>query len=197
MSGTAIIILVVAIVVVLALALIVQQELRRRRLRQRFGPEYQRVAAEASSQRAAAQELAHRERRHEQLPLRPLTPEARQRYADRWTDVQERFVDDPAGAVGGADILITEVMRDRGYPAEGYQQQVADLSVEHGWVLDHYRSAHDVSTQVADGGVTTEELRLAMVHYRALFEDLLSHDAPAAETDPVSSGIAGGPDATR
>ncbi|MEV7612014.1 hypothetical protein [Streptomyces sp. NPDC089799] len=80
----------------------------------------------------------------------------------------------PGDAVARADRLVTHLMRDRGYPTEGYDQRLHDLSVEHGRTLEHYRSAHEVQVRSADGQATTEELRGAMVHYRALFDELLT-----------------------
>jgi hypothetical protein len=174
MTGTALaIVVVVVLVVLLLLSVLGRAELRRRRLRQRFGPEYERVVRNAQSRRDAEQELAVRARRHAELPIRPISTDARERYSARWLEVQELFVDAPVDAVGEADRLVTALMADRGYPTDGYEQQVADLSVEHAGALDDYRAAHDISARTAGGSATTEQLRLAMVHYRSLFKDLL------------------------
>jgi hypothetical protein len=174
MSATAVTILVIVIVLVLVLLLVlVRMRARRERLRERFGPEYERMVADGKNTRAVEQELAAREKRVADLPLRALPADARDRYANEWVAVQERFVDFPVEAVQDADRLVMQVMADRGYPTEGYEQQLADLSVEHAATLDHYRSAHGVSQLAAAGTATTENLRQAMVHYRALFEELL------------------------
>jgi len=174
MSGTAVAVLIVVIVVVLAaLVVVARMQARRRRLRERFGPEYERMVADADKPRTVEQELSARERRHAELPIRALTADARDRYAREWVVVQERFVDAPVEAVGDADRLLTTVMAERGYPTEKYEQQLADLSVEHARTLDHYRAAHDVNGRAMAGTATTEDLRQAMVHYRALFEELL------------------------
>lgn len=148
---------------------------RRRRLRQRFGPEYERTAEQRESQLHADQELAGREKRHAELDIRPLSPAARDRYARDWARLQERFVDAPQMSVNEVDSLVTSLMAERGYPTEGYEQQLADLSVEHSRTLSHYRAAHDVRLRAGRLEASTEDLRKAMVHYRALFEELLDN----------------------
>jgi hypothetical protein len=164
-------VLIVAGAVLLALA--ARDQMRRRRLRARFGPEYERLVEDTHSRREAEHELAERERRHAELPLRRIPADVRDRYAEQWLAVQELFVDDPVEAVGEGDRLVVALMADRGYPAEGYQQQLADLSVQHADTLQDYRAAHDISDRAIDGTATTEDLRQAMVHYRSLFEELL------------------------
>jgi hypothetical protein len=185
MSAGAIVAIIVAVVVVL-LVIGALSMARRRKLQRRFGPEYDRVAGEMHSRRKADAELAERERRVRSLDIRPLDETARAKYAGEWIAIQERFVDRPEEAVTQAGILVTSVMKDRGYPTEGHDQILADLSVEHADTLDHYRQAHDVSLQAEGGTVSTEDLRLAMLHYRALFADLLGQPAgpgDAAETE--------------
>jgi hypothetical protein len=204
MSAGAIIGIIVAVAVVL-LVLGAMSMARRRKLQQRFGPEYDRVVGETQSHRKANAELAERERRVASLDIRPLDETARVKYAGEWAAIQERFVDQPEQAVTQAGLLVTSVMKDRGYPTEDYDQILADLSVEHANTLDHYRQAHHVSLQAETGAASTEDLRLAMLHYRALFGDLLgqpaaaqapevAHDqpvapaAPLAEDEPVAPG---------
>jgi hypothetical protein len=178
MAAGAIVAIIVAVVVVL-LVIGALSVARRRKLQQRFGPEYDRVAGEMNSRRKADAELAERERRVRSLDIRPLDETTRVRYAGEWTAIQERFVDQPEEAVAQAGILVTSVMKDRGYPTEGHDQILADLSVEHANTLDHYRQAHEVSLRAEGGTVSTEDLRLAMLHYRALFADLLGEPAEA------------------
>ena len=176
--GIVVVVVVIALIVALVFAMRARQRQRQRlrlRLQQRFGPEYERTVERADSRRAAEQELAAREERHAELDIRPLAPEARDRYAREWTLVQEHFVDAPESAVTEADQLVVALMGDRGYPTEGYRDQLEHLSVEHANTLDHYRAAHDVSERQRRHEASTEDLRQAMVHYRALFEDLLSH----------------------
>jgi hypothetical protein len=167
----------VVIVVVAVLALAVLPAMRRRRLRQKFGPEYDRTVEETGSRKEAEAELAGREKRHSRLELRELTPQARDGYARDWRVVQEHFVDEPEKSAAEADSLITAVMAERGYPTENFEQQVADLSVEHAETLTHYREAHLVVAG-HQAGASTEDLRQAMVHYRAVFEDLIGTDVP-------------------
>jgi len=173
MSPSQVVILIVVLLIVAAVAVFAITAGRRRRLQNRFGPEYDRVVEEQDSRSAAERELRERERRHAELELRDLTPEARERYASGWSDVQARFVDDPTAAVGEADDLVTRLAAERGYPTENYEDQLATLSVEHARTLGHYRDAHAISVKHSRGEATTEELRMAMVHYRELFADLL------------------------
>ncbi|GAA3895744.1 hypothetical protein GCM10022244_02110 [Streptomyces gulbargensis] len=183
-TGTFLVILVLLAVVVVLIALAVTLDRRRRRrLRERFGPEYDRAVEDAGGRRAAEKELDARAKRHDSLDIRPLPGEVRERYAAEWRSVQEQFVDRPEGAVHAADRLVTALMRDRGYPTEGFEQRMRDLSVEHGRTLEHYRAAHAVHTLGADHRATTEQLRGAMVHYRVLFDELLSEGGPPAGGD--------------
>jgi hypothetical protein len=177
MSTAGIVILVVVVVIVAAAAIwLAQTQLRRRRLQERFGPEYSRVVDEGDDRRTAERELADREKRHAELDIKPLSDTERRRFATEWTVIQEQFVDHPGTAVAEADRLVTVVMGERGYPTEGYRQQVSDLSVRHGSTLDHYRTAHEIKSRNDESRASTEELREAMVHYRSLFEDLLGKD---------------------
>ena len=188
MSTGIIVAIVVAVIVAAALVIGVMAVMRRRRLQQRFGPEYDRVAGERDSKLKAESELTERERRVRDLDIQPLTDSARASYSGQWADMQERFVDAPADAVAGSQLLVAAVMTDRGYPTEHQDQVLADLSVEHSDTLDHYRAAEQISASAASGMASTEDLRLAMIHYRALFGDLLGDPADAvpgpAATEP-------------
>lgn len=174
-TGTLIAIIVPVAVVLLVCALAAWVIMRRRRLQARFGPEYERTVEAKGSRRAAERELRAREERHDALHIKQLPPSARDRYAHEWNQVQERFVDQPEDAVHEADGLVNSLMSERGYPTEGLDQQLSDLSVEHGRTLEHYRAAHEVSIRSTRHEATTEELRGAMVHYRALFTELLQN----------------------
>jgi hypothetical protein len=166
-------VVVVAIVAIAAVAYVVVQQQRRARLRDRFGPEYERTLAEHDNKREAEQELLAREQRHADLDIRPLSEESRGDYVNRWAEVQEHFVDAPEPAVNEADRLVTAVMAERGYPTDDFRQRIADLSVGHAETLTHYRTAHEISERASRKEASTEDLRQAMVHYRALFEELL------------------------
>jgi Tfp pilus assembly protein PilX len=182
----AIITIIVIVLIVVALILGSRAALRRRRLRERFGPEYERAVAEHDSQRKAEAALARRERRVRGLDIRPLSQAARAQYSSEWTAVQEQFVDAPQAAVTGAQTLVAAVMKDRGYPHQSYDQTLADLSVEHASALGHFRTAHEISQNAASGEASTEDLRQALIHYRALFTELLGQ--PSADADVRSAG---------
>lgn len=173
-TGTLLAIIIPAVVVIALIAVALVAARRRRRLQDRFGPEYERTVEDAGSRRAAERELAEREKRHDSLELRPLQSSERDRYAREWNGVQEEFVDRPQEAVHDADRLVTALMKARGYPTEDFDQQVRDLSVEHGRTLEHYRAAHEINALSTRQQATTEQLRGAMVHYRALFDELLA-----------------------
>jgi len=215
MSGTAIVILILVVLAVIALGLLLAAALRNRRsqrLRTQFGPEYERAVQETGSRQDAERLLDERVERRRELPIRDLDPTARQRYGEEWRVVQTRFVDDPRAAVGEADDLVTAVMRDRGYPAEGFEQQVADVSVDHAAAVDKYRHAHEVLLSDARGQVATDDLRQAMVHYRELFVQLVGEpdlapdgsraggtpeavatDDPATDREPAGEPASGEP----
>ncbi len=186
MKTTLIIILVVAAVVVVALVVAAVVASRRRALRERFGPEYDRMVAERDSRTAAERELRGRERRHAELELKPLSPESRAAYAEQWAQVQARFVDSPEDAVRGGDELVTRLVGEIGYPTENYEDQLSTLSVEHAKTLGHYRDAHDVFLRADRGEASTEQLRQALVHYRALFAELLG-DEPVPPAQPTAA----------
>jgi hypothetical protein len=169
------VLLAVIVVLLIVIGLLVARQQRSRRLRDDFGPEYGRVVAARGDQRSAEQELARRRERVDQFEIRPLEPAARERYAERWLAVQRAFVDDPRGAVGEAHLLVQQVMHERGYPVdEDFDQRSADLSVKHPEVVENYRAAHVISVAAQKGKASTEQLRKSMVHFRALFDDLLA-----------------------
>jgi hypothetical protein len=175
-------IILVAIVLV-AVAIYVAARRRSEHLRERFGPEYDRAVGDGRVR--GERELAARERRVEELEIHPLQPEQRDEYARQWRDAQAQFVDSPGDAVQEADRLVAEVMRERGYPVEDFDQREADLSVHHGGVLEHYRAAHGITLAYQQGHAGTEDLRQAMVHYRALFDELLETAPTDGEPDVV------------
>jgi FtsZ-interacting cell division protein ZipA len=179
-TGILIVIIVAAVVIVALVAMALRTTMRRRHLVERFGPEYDHAVETEHSRRAAERDLSEREQRHEDLEIRPLPATVRSRYARDWNSVQEHFVDSPDRAVEEADQLVVTLMSERGYPTEGYEQQQRDLSVEHAETLKHYRIAHEINGRVSGGDTSTEEMRNAMVHYRALFEELLKDDTASS-----------------
>jgi hypothetical protein len=165
----------VAIAVIVIAGVIVWQLQRKRSdaLRARFGSEYDRVVDTTGNVKAAEATLTQRARRVAALRIAPLSSEDTVRFGRAWRAVQERFVDDPDGAVTEADRLVGEVMHTRGYPLGDFEQRVEDISVDHPDVVINYRAAREIAQAHARGQSSTEDLRQAMVHYRALFHDLL------------------------
>lgn len=180
-------IIIVVVVVLLVLAAIGGYLYQGQRLRRRFGPEYDRMLETKGSRFRAEQELRGREKRHDSLTLRDLTPEARDRYAEEWRRIQAQFVDDPGAAATQADALITRIMTDRGYPTGQFDQRAADLSVEHATTVDRYRRAHDLTISHHQGTADTEDLRHALVDYRALVTDLLGTNPVPPNTTPTAT----------
>lgn len=168
-----VLIVIAVVVVVFGVFMYVQKE-RTRRLRTKFGPEYDRLVHDRGNPRKAEDELLRRQERMEKMHIRELSHDEILRFSDSWRNVQAQFVDAPRDAAAEADRLVREVMTTRGYPMSDFEQRAADISVDHPRVVEHYRAAHDLALRDAAGGANTEDLRQAMVHYRALFEDLLS-----------------------
>lgn len=181
-----IIIAVVLIVVIVGIAYFVVSrrritaERRRTELRDQFGPEYDRAVKEYGSAESAEPMLLARKERVSKLNIRSLPEVDRQRFTDDWQSVQAEFVDDPPTAVGKADALVAEVMEARGYPVGNFEEQASNVSVEHPEVVENYRAGHRIALQQQEGQASTEDLRQAMIHYRALFTDLL--EVPQGQT---------------
>lgn len=177
-----IVVAVVIAAIVIAGAVLWSRRRRSDHLRERFGPEYDR-AVEAKGDRTKAEaELAEREKRVGKLDIRSLDPSERREFIRRWDEVQARFVDDPPRAVAFADALLGDVMKARGYPVSDFDQRAGDISVDHPVVVEHYHKAHDIAVRHERGGASTEDLRQAMIHYRALFDNLVGAAAPAERT---------------
>ena len=148
---------------------------RTARLRTQFGSaEYARAVQTGGNRRKAEAGLDKRTQRVEKFHVQPLAAGDRARFIESWRGVQARFVDTPAGAVTEADQLLGDVMSTRGYPLSDFEQTAADISVNHPLVLQNYRTAHEIAVRQTKGQANTEDLRQAMVHYRTLFEELVS-----------------------
>jgi hypothetical protein len=183
-----IVIAVAAVVVILAIAWSAMRAKRTRALQDTFGGEYDRTVNQASNRRTAERELLDRKKQHDQLDIRPLSPESRDRYLQRWQSTQSRFVDDPRGAVAEADTLVQEVMQERGYPTKDFERRVADISVEHPNLVEKYRTANGIARASERGEASTEDMRHSVRHYRALFDELLeTDDASVENVDDVHS----------
>lgn len=168
------IVFIVGGVILIGLLVWIGMTLRRTQaLRAHFGPEYERVARTVGDKRKTEAELEARQRRVQRLHIKPLAEAQLGQYRNAWRGVQSRFVDDPTRALAEADQLVADVMNARGYPVGDFEQNAADVSVDHPNVVLHYRAAHEVAGRSAGGQASTEDLRQALIHYRALFDDLL------------------------
>src|SRR3954447_2650468 len=174
MDHTTIIIIAAVVVVLIVAGVMLMQRRRTEQLQSRFGPEYERALKEKGDKAKAEAELQEREKRVEKLAIRPLDPAQRERFTGEWQRVQAEFVDDPEHSIKDADILLQDVMTARGYPVQDFEQVAADVSVDHPGVVQHFRTAHDIVVRHGRGEGDTEDLRKAMINYRALFEDLVT-----------------------
>ncbi|WP_332813250.1 hypothetical protein [Ramlibacter sp.] len=176
--------LIVALVILalIALALFLQQRKSRSdHLRRDFGPEYGRAMHDLGSRDKAEAELLARRKRVDKLRIVPLSPADAQRFSQQWRSLQARFVDSPRGVLAEADVLVRELMEKRGYPVGDFDRRAADISVHHPGVVEHYRAAHDLTERERGGEVDTEGMRQAVIHYRALFSDLLQTQGDPGE----------------
>ncbi len=191
MDTTTWIIIGVVVLALLVLLLLLMANRRRRtgELKERFGPEYERRVEETGSEKAAQRDLGSLKERRDQLQIRDLEPAARERYLHRWNLVQSEFVDRPGPAVDEANAVVQDVMRERGYPVDDFETRADMISADHPDVVQDYRAATDARRRHHDAGstATTEDLRRAMVHYRALFERLVGGGATGSTDDGTAS----------
>jgi hypothetical protein len=179
-------IIIVAVILVLAVAAVVYWQYdRSRRLRTKYGAEYERAVEDAGDRRKAEAELHAREKRVNAMEIRPLGGADRERFTQAWRRVQADFVDDPQAAIARADRLLGDIMQARGYPVADFEQRAADLSVDHPEVVENYRIAHEIALDHERGRAGTEDLRQAMIHFRDLFEDLVGQPSRRADGSDV------------
>jgi hypothetical protein len=178
--------IIIAAVVVLGLvalgAAFFYQKRQSHKLQERFGPEYGRTVSELGGRTKGESELKAREKRVERLEILPLAPPEAARFSEAWQALQGRFVDNPKGVVVQAEQLVRELMEKRGYPMGDFERRAGDISVDHPDVVANYRSAQAIAVRDQRGSADTEELRRAVVHYRALFDELLEVREPRQET---------------
>src|SRR5215212_3436358 len=182
--------IVIAVVVAVVVLGVIWRASRARRtssLQDAFGGEYDRTVEESGDRREAERELRERQKQHDELDIRPLSPAARDGYVRRWQSTQTRFVDDPKGAVAEADALVQDVMQERGYPAKDFDRRVADISVAHPDLVEKYRTADGIARASERGEASTEDMRHSVRHYRALFAELLETDDGVENVDDVDS----------
>jgi hypothetical protein len=182
--NTVIIVAALIIVALAAIGWVVIQRRRSLKLRERFGPEYDRAVKEFGKTKAEA-ELTKREQRVAGLNIIPITATDAARFSDAWSALQGRFVDNPKGVPAEADLLVRELMAKRGYPMGDFELRAADISVDHPGVVKHYRAAQAIAVRDARGEADTEELRQAVLHYRTLFDELLGVVPAKRATVPV------------
>jgi hypothetical protein len=180
-----VVVTVIAVAAIAAMIFIVYRKRRSQHLKQHFGPEYDRAVLQRGGSAKAEKELINREKRVHSFSIKALTPAARDRFAEEWTLIQSRFVDDPAIAVNEADSLVNRVMEARGYPMADFEQRAADVSVTYPVVVQNYRAARLIVQRYGRSEGGTEDLRQAMVHYRSLFDELLG----ASTSDAASRGV--------
>ena len=173
MTTASIVVIIIAILIAAAVVWYFLQQQRSKKLRARFGPEYEHAVRRFGGRPKAEEALVARQKRMEKIPVRSLNEQERDRFAEQWHQTQSRFVDDPAGSIHDADQLVCDVMKARGYPMSDFERRAEDLSVDHGGVVRNYRAAHAIALRLERGEASTEDLRQALVYYRDLFDELL------------------------
>ncbi|MGV3554445.1 MAG: hypothetical protein ACO1OD_04250 [Croceibacterium sp.] len=189
MQDTTLWILIGAVVVIGLVMWLVTRRRNSAVLREHFGEEYDRTVEARGGVGKAERDLAEREERVKKLDIRPLAPQQRSEFIDEWREVKAVFVDSPVEAVHHADRLLTKIMTARGYPMGDFDRRYEDLTVDHGEVARHYREGHDIVVRDASGEASTEDLRQAMIHFEALFDDLVNEVTGVDRTRPVSRPV--------
>lgn len=188
MTQTQMTVLVIAIVAIVAAAVLLVLRRRSAMLRERFGPEYDRVVAEKGNRFKAESELESVEKRVRNYSLKTLSQVDRDGLRQSWRAIQATFVDDPARALSEADKLLGRVMLAIGYPVSDFENRAAEISVDHATVVEQYRAGHDIATRQSQGQATTEDLRKGMIHYRALFDELIGEEQIPLRARAVGRG---------
>jgi predicted nucleic acid-binding protein len=181
MSQSQLVIIVVAIIAAAAVVIYFLKLQSTKRLRERFGPEYTRAVETSGNTLRGEAQLKKLEKRVERYDIHPLAPEKRERFVEAWRRLQAKFVDEPDHALSEADQLVAEAMIARGYPVADFEQQAADLSVNHPLVIENYRAGHAIALKHGQGKASTEDLRQALIHYRELFDELVGEPAVNAQ----------------
>jgi hypothetical protein len=185
---TQMVVVLTAVIVIVAVAALFVLRRRSAKLRARFGPEYDRVVAEKGSRFKAEAELESVEKRVKSYSLKPLSAVDRERFQQSWRTIQATFVDDPARALSEADQLLGTVMLARGYPPSDFENRAVEISVDHATVVEHYRAGHEIAVRHSQRQGTTEDLRKGMIHYRALFDELMGEERVPQRARAVGRG---------
>jgi hypothetical protein len=186
MTSTQIAVIAIVVIAVMATAIMILLRNRTKKLRAQFGPEYDRAVAETGNKFKAEAELQRVEKRVRNYPVRPISSTDRGQFQQAWRMIQGTFVDDPGGALTEADLLLAKVMDARGYPPSDFENRAVEISVDHATVVDHYRAGHEIAVWHSHRQATTEDLRKGMIHYRALFDELIE-----GESVPMRARAAG------
>lgn len=182
--------LLVGVVVVVAIAAwLIYRNHRTATLRDQFGDEYDRTLGTAGSRAKAEAALKEREERVAKLDIRPLDERQRIEFSRDWRNTKAVFVDSPVEAVHHADRLLADIMQARGYPMADFDRRYEDLTVDHGEVARHYREGHELVLRHGRGQGSTEDLRQAMIHFEALFDDLVNEVTGEVENPPVKGRV--------
>ncbi len=189
-TQTLIIVAIIAVILIAAGAYVLYQKRQSERLKHRFGPEYGTMVEQLGSAAKAEAELKKREKRVERLDIVPLAPAEATRFTQAWTRLQGAFIDDPKGALIKADQLVRELLLKRGYPMADFERRAADISVDHPAVVSNYRAAQLIVARNQRGEADTEELRKAVVHFRALFDELLGLTTATDQVTPATKMVA-------
>ena len=176
MTQTQIALVAIAVIAIVAIVALIFLRQRSAKLRARFGPEYDRAVAEEGNRFKAEAELESVEKRVKSYSLKTLSAADRDGFQQSWRKIQAEFVDDPARALSEADQLIGSVMLACGYPPSDFENRAAEISVDHATVVEHYRAGHDIAALQSERRATTEILRKGMIHYRALFDELMGEE---------------------
>ena len=176
MTQTQMALVFIAVIVVVAVSVLVVLQRRSANLRARFGPEYDRAVAETGNRFKAESQLESVEKRVRSYSLTTLSAADRDRFRQSWRKIQAEFVDDPCRALSEADKLLGTVMLACGYPPSDFENRAAEISVDHATVVENYRAGHDIAVLHSQRQATTEDLRKGMIHYRALFNELIGEE---------------------
>jgi hypothetical protein len=175
--------IVVALIIGGFLGMILSRRQRTKQLQEKFGPEYERTVNQLGDKRQAEDELAARLDHVKTLDIRPLSTEETERFTNEWQMTQAEFVDSPLAALQKADRVLREVMKAKGYPVQDFEQRASDISVDYPELVSDYRGLHMIAVKSDDEEVSTEEMRQAMIHARALFENLVKKNAEVEEQE--------------
>jgi len=175
-TNTIVMIIVVALVLLVVggfLGVLFVRRQRTKRLQNKFGAEYDRAVDQVGDRSEAEDELEARVEHVESLDIQPLSEEQKEHFVREWQTAQAKFVDEPIVAIQEADQLIKEIMEAKNYPVDNFEQRAADISVDYPDLVVNYRDMRDIVSRSQHEEISTEDMRQAMIHCRALIEELI------------------------